>query len=89
MASKPIQYTFFFSLFLAVIIIMLLVLKPFLSSLVLALSFAIVLSPLYERMVRAFKGRRTIAALVVVATVIIVVLIPLFLIGQLLFNEAK
>jgi predicted PurR-regulated permease PerM len=63
----------FLSLFLA-----LLILRPFLHTIVLSAILASIFYPLQVALVGIYKGRRNIAALTVVLTIILLVIIPLF-----------
>lgn len=84
-----VQHNFFLILFICSAGVMFLIWRPFLSSLVLAASFAIVFHPLYNRIARLFRGNGSFASLLTVIIILLVVLIPLALIGFLLFNEAR
>lgn len=79
---------FFFLLFLSVFLLFLLFL-PYISIIVLAMVFAVVLYPVYERIIRFFKGRRSAASFLVVVIFLTVVLIPLVIIGTFVINEAS
>jgi predicted PurR-regulated permease PerM len=63
----------FLSLFLA-----LLILRPFLHTIVLSALLASIFFPLQLYLVKLYKGRKNIAALTVVATIVLLVIIPLF-----------
>jgi len=82
-----IQHTFFVALLLGAALITFFIFKPFLAPLVLAGSLAVLFSPLYRRLKRFLPD--TLAAIFTVILVIIIVLIPFILIGQLIFNEAQ
>jgi predicted PurR-regulated permease PerM len=79
---------FFFILFLSVFLLFLLFL-PYISIIILAMVFAAVLYPVYERILRFFKGRHSAASLFVVVIFLTVVLIPLVIIGTFVINEAS
>jgi predicted PurR-regulated permease PerM len=83
------QYHFFLFLFIAVAVLLFFIFRPFLTPLVLALSFAIVFEPVYVRISKMVGGKESIAAVITVAIVILIVLVPVVLIGTLLFNEAR
>lgn len=63
----------FLSLFLA-----LLILRPFLHTIIISALLASIFFPLQLYLVKLYKGRRNIAALTVVATIILLVILPLF-----------
>lgn len=50
--------------------------------------FALMFTPLFLRLLRAWKGRRTLAALGAVAIILALVILPLALLGALLIQEA-
>ncbi len=50
--------------------------------------FALMFTPLFLRLLRAWKGRRTLAALGAVAIILALVILPLALLGALLVQEA-
>lgn len=83
------QHNFFLLLLAIVGVIMFYIFAPFLSALVLAFSFAVVFYPLYERILLNVKGRKNIAAFLTVSIIVVAVLIPLILVGGLLFTQAQ
>ncbi len=87
--NKKTQYHFFLCLFVTVGILVFLILRPFITPLVLALSLGIVFYPFYQRMIKVVRGYESIAAFLTVIVVCLIVLLPLTLIGVLLFNEAR
>lgn len=86
--NNKLQHYFFLILFLIVAGVMLFIFKPFIAPLVLAISFAVVFHPLYAYFLRRFKGRKTLSSLSAVLVIIILVLLPLAVLGSLLFTEA-
>jgi predicted PurR-regulated permease PerM len=87
--NYKLQHSFFVILLVLVTAVMLFIFKPFLSPLILAISFAVVFQPLYKRILKRFKGRKSIASLVTLLVIILVVLVPLAFLGTLLFSEAR
>ncbi len=83
------QHYFFFALLGIALIIMFYIFKPFLSILILAISLAIVFEPIHQRILRRLGNRKSVSAFLTVVLIVVVVLIPLTLIGGLLFNEAR
>jgi predicted PurR-regulated permease PerM len=79
---------FFFAVFLFLLYQLYLFLSPFFAPLVWAGILALAFYPLTEWLSRAFGGRRTVVALVLVLGVTIVAIIPSFLLGSLLVREA-
>lgn len=64
------------------------VFQPFLGPLALAAVFAVVLYPVFKFFLRQVKGQRTLASLLTILFSIIAILIPLFFVGFLVFNQA-
>ncbi len=87
--QNKIQQYFFLILFIGAILLMFYLIRPFLSSLVLAVSLAAVFRPIYRRLLQNVKGRKGIAAFLTIFIIVIVVLIPLILLGGLLLSEAS
>jgi len=79
---------FFFAVFLFLLWQLYLFLASFFAPLVWAAILALAFYPLTTRLVRVFGGRRSLAALTLVAAVTIVAIIPSFLLGSLLVREA-
>jgi predicted PurR-regulated permease PerM len=65
-----------------------LVLWPIYGAVLWATVFAIVFTPVYRRLSRSMRQRRTLAALATVAIILLMVILPLALIGALLAQEA-
>ncbi len=61
---------------------------PFLQAIFIAGIIAILFYPMYERIVQAFHGRTYAAALVSVATVVLVIFVPLTVVSALVVTEA-
>lgn len=79
---------FLLALLLGSAVIAFLVLRPFLTTIALAAVFAVVLYPLYTRILG--KGKhKTIAALATMLIAVIVLLIPLSLIGTIVVNQSR
>lgn len=87
--NYKLQNYFFLFLFVVAGIIMFRIFQPFISALILALVAAIVFEPVYRRLEQRMKGRAALAALLTVMFIICVILIPVTIIGGLLFNEAR
>jgi predicted PurR-regulated permease PerM len=79
---------FFFAVFLFLLYQLCLFLAPFFAPLVWAAILALTFSPLTEGLVRAFRGRRGLAAFTLVLAVTVVAIIPSFLLGSLVVREA-
>ena len=75
----------FFVLFLSVIsLLFVLMIRGFLVTILMAALFAGLSAPLYERLVRAFRGRKTAASLTTLFLLLALVVVPLlFLLGMI------
>lgn len=83
MDTKRLQLHFFIGLLLLVVALTIALFWSFLAPLALAFMAAIVVRPFHRRLLRAWQGKKTLAALVTVAVVLLVVLIPLgFIVHQ-------
>ena len=86
MNYKRLQMLSFLSILLVAFIIALLIFKPFFNVLAFSAIVAILFSPVYKRINDRLKSNNWSAALTLLIIILIVV-IPLSLFGQLLFNE--
>ncbi|MDE1875051.1 MAG: AI-2E family transporter [Patescibacteria group bacterium] len=77
MDTKRLQFNFFIALLLIATVWTAALFWPFIDALALSFMTAVIIRPVYQYLLRAFNGRRTVAALAAVAFVIIVVLVPL------------
>lgn len=87
MPTRNTRYFFFGILFLTLGITTAIFL-PFLTVLVLAISLAVVLHPLYSWFVKVFK-KSWFSALLTMAVFILVICTPLFFIGSVIFEESR
>lgn len=86
--SKPQLYFLLFAL-MGTFILAFFIFQPFLYALVLAVVFAIVLQPIYQKIVRLTNGRQEISALMTVIFVIVFIFTPLIFLGVQIFQEAQ
>ena len=63
--------------------------KPFLYALALAIVFATVLQPVYQKIVSFVRGRQGLAALATILIVVIFIFTPLIFLGIQIFQEAQ
>lgn len=89
MQSKALQPYFLVALVLGTLVLAFYILKPFFAPLVLGAVFAVVLQPLYLRLLRMCGGREALASLATVIVSIILILIPTFTLGFQLLREAQ
>jgi predicted PurR-regulated permease PerM len=85
--TKPETY-FFLVILVLVGILSFLVFMPFLSTLILAATFAAVIYPAHKKILEVVKGRNGIASLVTLVGLFFLIIIPLYLIAAQVFNEA-
>ena len=84
--TNPETYLFLLTLVL-VAILSFLVFLPFLSTLVLAATFAVVVYPIHKKVLKFFRGRKTIASFATLFCLVAIIIVPLFLITAQVFNE--
>ncbi|HAO64692.1 TPA: hypothetical protein DCQ44_01790 [Candidatus Taylorbacteria bacterium] len=89
MNQKRIQVVFFLVLLGLGILMGYMVYKPFLNVIILALVLAILLYPLYERVLKSFSGKSKLAAAVVIILAIVFILTPLVLLSLQIFNQSR
>lgn len=88
MQTKIIERYFFFGLLLATFIFTFLIFKPFLPLLAISASFAVVLYPIYQRMIK-HKLPDWFSALFTLLFFVIIICGPVFGIGMLVFNQSQ
>jgi len=86
--TRPVRYTFFVALLIGVSVLTTLMFLPYLITLAVATTFAVVLQPVYRAFMRLTKDRESIAALLTIFVTAIVILAPLSLIGTQVAWEA-
>lgn len=88
LSQKPLQTKFFFGLLLLVGVCGILVLRPYLITLAVAATFAVVLEPVHAALLRMWKGRKGAAAASTVLVTGLLVLAPLSLVISKIAQEA-
>lgn len=88
MLQHKVQLQFLLVLLVGGILLSFFILSPFLASVTLAAIFAVVLNPLYERLLKVFGNRKAISALSTVIITILCILAPLAILGTQIFKEA-
>lgn len=86
--ERSLSRYFFIAILLGTTFVFFWMMKEFLIPVVLAAVFATLFYPLFRRLARAFGGRRTVAALVTCVILFLVLVIPLYLVAQMVANEA-
>ena len=88
MNNKKSQIFFGIAL-LIVFILSILVLSPFLITLALSVIAAVLLNPVYKRIVKIFFGNKSISSIITILLFYVVILIPVTLISMQVFKEAQ
>ncbi len=89
MNKRNLELFFFFAVFIIVLIVSFYIFLPYLYALVLAITFAIIFNPIYNRLSALLKHQNSLSALLTLLIVLITVLIPLTLLGGQIFREAE
>lgn len=89
MNRNVLEIIFFFSLLGASGLVLFFIFQPYLGALFVALVFSIAFYPVHLFFLKHTKERRSISALLSVLVVLVIILLPLFVIGAVLFQETK
>jgi len=90
MENPKTEKYFLFVLLAIVLILTLMILYPFLTVFILASSFAVVVSPVYKWIKKNItKNNRSVASLMTIVMFLIVLCLPLFFMGSIIFNQAQ
>lgn len=87
--NKKLQISYFFVLFVASAFLLYLVYKPFLQVIVIASILAVLLSPIYKKVLILFRGCKIIAALFVVLVTTVLITTPLYFLGSQVLKESQ
>ncbi|MCK5095999.1 MAG: AI-2E family transporter [Candidatus Pacebacteria bacterium] len=69
--------------------VLFMIFKPYIAAMFIAAIFASIFYPLYMFLLRYFKGKKDISAFLTVMVVLVVILLPLLIMGTVLFQETK
>lgn len=89
MKQNILEIIFFIGLIVISVGVLFMIFQPYLGSLFIALIFAVIFYPVYTFFLKSFNGRETLSALITVLVVLVIILIPLFIIGAILFQETR
>jgi predicted PurR-regulated permease PerM len=81
------EMIFFFALFSVVALLAFNIMSPYITPLFLAAVLAVMFQPVYLRLSKFMKGKKSWAAFTTVLLVLVIILVPLFFIATLLFDE--
>src|SRR3989338_1642922 len=87
--DRKLQTYFFAALFLAVLLLVIVIFSPFFIPLSMAAVLAVLCRPFYERVVRLTGGREGLLAFLTVVATVFFLLVPLALVGTMVFREAR
>lgn len=87
--QNKIQVSFFLGLLGVVLLLSMLIMWPYFNLLVLASVLAITLYPLYNFILKLFKGKEALSSVVTVIVIVFVILIPAIFLSFSLFGEVK
>lgn len=88
MRFKTLQSGLFITLLIAATLIFSWLVSGYALSIFWAIVLTILFHPVHQRIVRAVRGRSSLAALLTISFILIVVLVPIYLLGILVANEA-
>lgn len=88
MDHKHIETAFFFLILMLAIVLAFFLFLPYLSALILAVTFAVIFYPVQKWIAAFFGGRRLLAALVTLIVILVIVFGPLTFFGIQVFSEA-
>lgn len=89
MAQQKLQTWFFIVFVLAVLTLTFFIFLPYLSILFLALVFAIIFNPLYEKILKSVSAKPTLASIITVLFALLIIAGPISFFATLLFQEAS
>ena len=85
---KP-QLYFLLTILAGIFVLAFFIFKPFLYALILAMVFATVLQPVYQKIVGFTRGRQGLAALATILIVVAFIFTPFIFLGVQIFQEAR
>jgi len=80
---------FFALLALVILYATVMIMRPFITALILAAVLVIVTYPIYCRLIKKVKGRRHMAAIIMLVLITLVIALPLFILSMLLVQQAN
>ena len=89
MNDRKLQLYFLLAIIAGIFVLIFFIFKPFLYTLALAVVFATVLQPVYQKIVGFTRGRQGLSALATILIVVAFIFPPLIFLGVQIFQEAK
>lgn len=88
MDKEKLQTFFFLSLLLGISALVVFVLLPYLTVIIVSGTLAVILYPLYRRIMRIMPARESLASLITVLIALLIIFIPLFMFGAAVVKQA-
>src|SRR5262245_3002004 len=88
MTEYRFRKAFLLLLVIAVSVVFVMMLQPFITTILLAAIFAGLVHPLYMRMVETLKGNRSVASALTLVLVLVVVIVPVLVVLGIVVNQA-
>ncbi len=85
---RDIRERFFFALLLGVLVLTFFLFLPYLVTLAIAATFAVILQPVFQSLLKQFKGIRSLAAVITMLITGVLIFVPLTLLGIQIVTEA-
>ncbi len=89
MNYKNFQIYFFLGILAVVFLVVILMFLPYLSSLVIAATLAIIFEPVHNRIFKIVRRQKILAALITILAMLVIVLVPITFFGIKVFNQAQ
>lgn len=89
MNYKNFQIYFFLGILAVVFLVVILMFLPYLSSLVIAATLAIIFEPVHNRVFKIVRRQKILAALITILAMLVIVLVPITFFGIKVFNQAQ
>lgn len=88
MNTKTVQLGFYVALLIGVSALFYFIIAPYVAVIFLAVVTVVLFGPMHANTLRYFKGKKNLSAFVSTASVLIIIFLPLFVIGNLLIRES-
>ncbi|KAF0182778.1 MAG: hypothetical protein FD164_974 [Nitrospirae bacterium] len=89
MAPSKAQQVFIGALLCGVLVVIFFIFQPFLVTLILAASFAVMAYPLHQKVLKLTRNRRRLASLLTTVLLIVLVIVPIAFFGAEIYKEAR
>src|SRR3989344_4164798 len=89
MDKDILQRYFFVTSFFLVTLLIFFIYLPFLEVIILSTIFAVVLNPLYKKIVSWFGGRRGVSAFLIILAFAVIIMVPVFFLVTNVLSESR